>query len=292
MYNTLVQKKIKVKPIERQGGFHVKGNDGYFMFTGTKLKLSTPVGPTGVLVDPLEGMSLEAIKELADKLSLKPEDFNIYKEEKNFWKHEDGPYQGIKYKHGVEVALDKNGIELDLSKPLDFLQYRVLLANKEKIAPSLAEEKNKASYKFALVDEDEEVTVKVKSSDLKKEAYKEFGKLEASENKLRNFLRVYGRVVPKNAKKPWMVAEIDKIVDEDIHNFLAIVQDDDYENRLFILDAVEAKAINKTGVDEYRLLGGAPMGKYGNMKEAIAFIKDPKNQPEVLTIKARLEAKG
>lgn len=291
MYNTLVQKKIKIKPVIREGGFHAKGNDGHFMFTGTTAKFCVPLAYNGVLVDPLEGMEPEAIAQLATALAMKPEDFNVNKVEKNFWKHEYDGLQGTTYKHGIEVKVDKNEKTLDLSKPLDFLEYRVLLANKETIAPSLAEQKNKGSYRFVLVDEDEEVISRVKSSDKRKEATKAQLRLEESETRLKNFLRVYGRSVPATAKKDWLIAEVDKVVEENMDGFLTIVQDPDYENRLFILDAVQAKAIVKTGADEYSLPGGKKMGKTGSMKDAILFIKDPKNQPEVLTIKARLEAK-
>jgi len=291
MYNTLVQKKIKVKPVVREGGFHAKGNDGHFMFTGTAAKLCVPVRPNGVLVDPLEGMSPEAIVELATMLAMKPEDFNVNKKEKNFWKHEYDGLQGTSYKKGEEVSVDKNEKTLDLSNPIDFLEYRVLLANTEFVAPTLAEQKEKGSYRFVLVDEDEEVITRVKSSDKRKEATKAQLRLEESETRLKNFLRVYGRTVPATAKKDWLVAEVDKVVEENMDGFLTIVKDPDYENRLFILDAVNAKAIVKTGTDEYSLQGGKKMGKTGSMKDAIAFIKDPKNQPEVLTIKARLDAK-
>lgn len=289
MYNTLVEKKIKIKPIHRNGVVN-KDIDGYF--NGAKTKLSVPLTRSGALVDPFQGVDEATIGIIAEKLAMKPADFNVNKKENNFWKNEYGEFKGtIDYKKGIEIPLDRTERILDLSNPIDFIEYRVLLANKEVIAPSLAEEKNKGSYKWALVDMDEEVTLKVKSSDKKKDAYKEFGKMEASDTKLRNFLRVYGRTVAKNATKDWMIGEVDGIIENEIDNFLTIVKDADYENRLFILDAVNAKAINKTGADEYSLLGGAKMGKYGTMKEAIAFIKDPKNQPEVLTIKARIEAK-
>lgn len=285
MFNTLTNKKIKVRPITRQNGFYKPGHDGHFMFSGTKQVIPAMINKGGQIVDPLAGVADEDLEIIAKKLSKSPEDFSIYKDEKNFWK---GWKEGSDWRRGFEVTLDREEKELDLSDPLDFIAYRILVTNTDKIAPSWEERYNKGSFKWALVDTEDEVIEKVKSSDKKKQAYKEFGKMEDSDTRLTNFLRVYGVTVPTNASKDWKKAEVDKIIDTNIDNFLRIVQDPDYENRLFILDAVNAKAIKKTGTDEYSLLGGKVMG---TMKETIKFIKDPKNQPEVLTIKARLEAK-
>ena len=285
MFNTLTNKKIKVRPITRQNGFYKSGHDGHFMFSGTKQVIPAMLNKGGQIVDPFAGVADEDLEIIAKKLSKSVEDFSIYKDEKNFWK---GWKENSDWRRGFEVTLDKEEKELDLSDPLDFIAYRVLVTNTDKIAPSWEERYNKGSFKWALVDTEDEVIEKVKSSDKKKQAYKEFGKMEDSDTRLTNFLRVYGVTVPTNASKDWKKAEVDKIIDTNIDNFLRIVEDPDYENRLFILDAVNVKAIKKTGTDEYSLLGGKVMG---TMKETIKFIKDPKNQPEVLTIKARLEAK-
>lgn len=285
MFNTLTNKKIKVKPILRENPFYKKGHDGDFMFTGTHQNIcAMKSAQSGQIVDPLKGMKEDDIKIIADKLTKKVEDFSIYREDKNYWKGW-GTSTG-EYLKGFEVYLDKEVKTLDLSDPIDFLSYRVLITNTDKVAPSWNERYNKGSYKWAIVDEEDEVIEKVKASDKRKKAYMEFGKISESETKLTNFLRIYGVNVPTNSTKDWKKAEVDKIIDNDIESFLTIIEDTDYENKLFILDAMNAKAITKIKNDEYALLSGKSIG---SMKEAVKYFKDPKNNPELLLIKARLE---
>ena len=147
----------------------------------------------------------------------------------------------------------------------------------------------KGTYKFALVDMDDEVIAKRKSSDKKKEAYKALGKMEASDTKLRNFFKVYGKRVPADATKDWMIGQVDEIIESDIDGFLTIVEDKDYETKLEIQDALDCRALVKKG-SEYELPGGESLG---NLEEVISKLKNPKFSEILVTIRSRIStAKG
>ena len=141
----LIDKKVKLEPITRQGKWLPPGHDGHFMYTGAKMNVCVPHNLSSKsLEDPLRDLSEEQVAELAERLSMKPEDFNVYKKKDNYWLN-------------FEFYVDRAGLTIDLSNPVDFLKYKVCLTNKELIAPSWEERFNRGTYRFAIVDEEHEV---------------------------------------------------------------------------------------------------------------------------------------
>ena len=66
---------------------------------------------------------------------------SMYKKENNFWSDA--------YPNGINsVTLHKQDNYFDLSNPVDYIKYKILLANKNLIAPSLQvlEDRPKATY--------------------------------------------------------------------------------------------------------------------------------------------------
>ncbi len=275
MSTALRDKKVRITPITRSGGWLKPGHDGHFMYTGTFCKLCVPTSAnTGKLIDPLESLSDEEKKELATKMAIEVEEFNIYAKN-NYW-------------IGYEVRRDKEDALLDLNNPKDLIDYFVMLSNKDLVAPNYTERLEKGTYRFALVDTDEEVVEKRKASDKKSKAYRALGKMENSDTRLRNFFKVYGtKRVPADATKDWMVAEIDTIIENDLNGFLAIVDDANYDDKILISEALDVKALFRKADNTYELPGGKNLG---TLDETIKFLKDSRNSDTLLTIKARIEA--
>jgi len=264
-------KKVRVTPIRRPGNWLKPGHDGDFMYSGTTAKLVVNIDPnTGKFPDLLAGLEEKEKAQLASAISKSLDELNPYKREDNFWA-------------AYEVKLDRNIKVLDLSLPFDFLDYLVLKSNKNLVAPSASEKFSKGSYKWCLVDEEEEVQEKRKSSDKKKDAYKFLGKLEGNESRMKDFLMIYGKKAPFDANKDWLVSQLDSIIDSDIDGFLAIATDANFDIKLDIEKALSAKALERKGV-KYYLPGGDSIG---TLQETIDFLKDPKNSDVLMTIKAR-----
>jgi hypothetical protein len=274
MVNPLINKIIKVEPVYREGQWLPKGHDGEFMYTTAVRSYVLPKSlDTGQYIKIL---SEDEQRFFEDKLHLEKGTLSFYKKDNEFWESKQ-----------MSVRIDKNGIKLDLADPLDNLKWRILKANVREIAHSPAERFNMPTYKFMLVDTDYEVEEKATKSDKKKLAYTEFGKLQASETKMRNFLRVYGRKAAPNATREFLVATIDTILEQELNKFLEIVQDKSFEAKIFIDDAIEAKAIVRKGKTGYALPGGDLIGN--TLEQTIEWINDPANSTEVLTIKARID---
>ena len=76
------------------------------------------------------------------------------------------------------------------------------------------------------------------------EAYKAFGRIMDSPTKMRDFLNVYNssrpgtKSVPKNAKKEFLVTEVEKIITSNTSEFLNTINDDNYDTKLLIYSAL------------------------------------------------------
>lgn len=271
-------KKIIVKPIMgmRNQLVNDPNHEAYFLFGNACIDYRLPVDSNNNLINPFSSKDEQAW--LEKQLDL---DLNIYKQKKdNYW---------IKHK----VRLGKNPRTLVLSNPKDYIDYLILKANKLWIAPDGESQKKKASYRYALVTEEYETQTVVSKSDKKKKAYKEAGNMEAKGTEtMVNFLKTYGKRVDPKSKEPFLIAEIDKIIEEDLDGFLKIVGDSDYELRLLLANAVEIGAINKKG-RSYTLPGGdglCGVGEVPTIENAIVYLKNPMNRDVLDMLRTRVKA--
>ena len=135
----LINKKITIKPIHRERPFFNKDHDGRFMFTGCKERFTLPfVKSTNSFVNIFKPGEQEAFEKA---LNRKPGDLSLYDRKSVFWAK-------------TWVELDKTELTLDLSIPTHAIQYKILLANKDIIAPNWASRNYKPSYKWGIIDED------------------------------------------------------------------------------------------------------------------------------------------
>ena len=284
----LPNKKILVTPIRRKGSWLSVDHAASFLYQNSYFSITVPRTLRGELVDPLTEEERDYFESSEGKLALKPGDLSIYKTTK------DGKGKEIlnNYWTNFKVKLKNETLELDLSKPMDYLRYKVLLTNSELIAPTGAEKLKKGTYKFALVEQGWEDGEKVKTANNKKEAYRALGKMDSSPDKMKDFLSVYytikpgGKSVPLNAKLDFLIAEVEKIIDSDIETFIAIIKDKDYDTKIMVTKALKAKALEREG-QSFRTPEGKTIGQ--NLKETIQFLTNPVNSEEVLKMQARID---
>lgn len=266
--------KIEVRPLKRPTDFIPDPNHraAFLVDNGVKTYQVPFQERTGVLVNPLT------------------------KEEKEWFENESGMKFGEKglsvygdfWKKFV-VYLGKKVETLDKSNPEDYLRYKLLLTIKDEIAPDLSyvvPRFKKQTYKYVLVDVDQERDLDVESAELEEKAWEEFGALKTSRVKMINFLRLYGRKPSSDAKDNFLISEIRKIVKDNPEEFVNIVTDPGYEMKIFIKNAVRENAIIMRH-GKYFLKGGDKIGD--NLLDTVDYLKDLNNQDIYLAIKAELD---
>jgi hypothetical protein len=278
----LPNKKVVVTPVKRSGWLPV-GHEANFLFKDSKISYSVPVDErTGELIDPLTKEEREYFESKESGLALEKGDLSIYKKENNFWKQ-------------FSVKLDKNKLVLDLSNPMDYIRYKVLLLQKDFVAKSYAERFDKASYKYYLAEEGQEQVEKASRANLMKDAYIAFGKLQDNITKLKDVLNVYYmnkgivKSVQSTATREYIESEANSIIESDAKGFLEVVNDEYLEDKIMLYKALKSRAIEKEA-GKYILPSGKVIGS--SFREIVAFFNDDENAEELLKIRARIENSG
>lgn len=270
----LPNKKVKVSPIRRKGGFLHPSHAASFLFGGASVRYGTPIiakdRPIKVLTNEEEAFLSKALDR----------DLSVYKKkEDNYW-----------LKHQVQLK-DEVRI-LDLSDPQDYLDYKLLLSLKDDIAPDGASKFKKGTYRFCISEMGFEDNSRALTLENKIKGYKFAEKLfNHGIEGMSDFLTAYyfakpGKRVPENATAAWLKSEIDKVLEEDLTGFLAISEDPDFDIKLLINKAVNKRALYKD-VNRYSLPDGGLIAT--NLDDLLIWFKDPKNSDEVLRIEARVQ---
>lgn len=270
---------IKILPIKRSSWINDPNHEAAFLVGPATRNYSAPMDRNGNIICPLtdEERAYFENPELSG-MSYKAGDLSPHKEHGNFWK-----------RHKIRLGKDPRVLKLD--HPKDYIDYKLLLANKDEIAPSFATHKKKRSYKFMLVSEEIAVDTRLTKQKKLQEAYMFLGKIGENKEEMSNFLRIHGRRIPLDATEKWLQDELGQMIETSLDAFLSIARDSDRKTRLLILDAVEAGIVVKEG-RKYYLQGGEPLASPGQvplMETAVKFLKLKKNQDILTEIKARLE---
>lgn len=275
----LREKKFTVRPIRRKGGWVGPDHDSSFMNDGAKLGIVIPVLKGNVLANPIPEFTKQDVILLAEELGLEDvKKLNLYVP-KNYWR-------------GKTVTLDRNGLHLDLTQVEDFIKFLILRADSDRIASNWSTRFDKGTYKFALVEQGEELIDSVSNLEEKKNAYILLDKMDSSIDKMKDFLYVY-YLEKKDAKKPPRNATIDQlknaigtIIEDDLKTYLAILNDDYYSLKLLIQKASEVGAIRRDR-HLYTLPGSdKPIGV---IEDLIDYLDDPKNQDARMKLMHQIE---
>lgn len=269
-------KKISIRPITRKGGWLPANHDGAFMFTNTKQSFPVPEDTHGNLYVNATPEELAALEKAIGFTSgyLNP---NKPKKD-NFW---------CDFKNQLEVS--KDGVQLDLSKPNDYVKYIIAKSNRDIIAPDWDSRLNKATYKFAMVDQETELKAKAHEADITKEVWMSYGSVSSSIVKMTNVLKLLlmgsNIKVPKSPTEEFLKTELMKFVENEPKKFLATANDPDFTLKADILSALEVKAISKDGLKYF--VTGYPDAKM-TFESLVEYLKNPENQDILLEIKSRI----
>ena len=280
MVNCLRNERIEVRFVPKLGKID---NPKHVMFGGMAegaIKMYTvPMLQSGQYVNVLTNDEKAYLEEV---MGLEYNALSIYKKVDNYWDN-------------FFVRLTKQSIYLDLSNPNDYIKYKVLLANKDYIAPSLQalEDNRRATYQFVLVQEGEETSKANKNMSYTMQCYMEFGKVQDNFDVLRTLVELLeGKPVAKTTKIDFLMERINKLIQADAKIFLKVIQDPMLYTKVTIKKAIEAGVISNRGGMLYLKSDGTPLcedNEEPTLNVAAKFLNNPKRQDLKFSIEAKIK---
>ena len=285
----LRNEKVCVRYVPRQS--HMVTDPKHILYGGmAEDAVKTFVVPkltSGTFVNVLTKSEMEFLE---DYLGMDKGSLSVYKKQDNFWS--DANPQGIN-----KVRLRKQDNYLDLSLPEDYIRYKILLANKDYIAPSqqVLEDRPKATYQYVIISGNEQVSTAKRNMDITRECYMEFGKIEDDIETLMTIVELLdGRSVSPNTSKDFLHTNIDKFIQSNPKMFLKVVKDSTLPTKVLIRRSINAGNIIKRGDYLYLKKDGKPL--CGDNEEpvlsvAVKFLNNPRNQDIKLGLEGLLNNK-
>ena len=206
---------------------------------------------------------------LEDFLGLGENALSVYRKVDNFWDN-------------IKITLGRDNTILDLSDPMDYIKWKVLLANKNAIAPSIRymEDHPRETYRFVLIDENEVDKDEMKGVEELTEAMLKLGNCMNDKDKLMLLLEfMSGKPVSSQASKEKIVVSLSKLVKDNPRIFLGFINDPLLDTKILIRRCAEEKLISRRSNLYYLASDGTPLcdsKAEPELKVAAAFLADPK----------------
>ena len=246
---------------------------------------SVPRLTSGMFVNVLTDKEKSFLEEI---MGLEYNALSIYKKTDNFW--DDSNSNGIN-----TVRLYRQDNYFDLSNPEDYIRYKILLANKDFIAPSLTvlQDTPKATYQFVIISEGDETKQAKDSMTTTMRCYKEFGKIEDDIDTLRVIIEtIDGRPQASNTKLEFLQTKVNELIQTDSKLFLKVIQDDLLPTKVLINKSIEYGLISKRGNFLYLRNDNSPLcedGEEPTLNIAAKFLNSPKHQEIMFMLQAKLK---
>lgn len=282
LINPLRNEVVTVKFIPKETSITDKHHMLYGGMIDGAVKIFTVpiIGSTGAYKNVLTNAEKDFFEDLLGV------NMSVHNKKDNFWDN-------------YKVRLTKENTYLDLSSPEDYIKYKVLLANTQFICPSLEKynERPLATYQFVITTEGAELNMASDKRKTKVECYKLAGKIENDFDTLKAVVELLEkRPIADNTDIKFLANKLDELIDTNSKEVYKVLTDDSLKTMVFIKKCVSKGLIVKTG-DFYYLKSGktkTPMcedGKDPDMKNAVKFINNPKNQEVKFGLEAQLNEK-
>ena len=280
--NPLVNEEVFVRFVPQPTAFGItdKSHVGYGgLFDGNSITVCVPVLSNGNFKNILTNDEKDFLEE---ELGLDSNALSVYKTENNYWKN-------------YTITIGKEGLKLNLSDPNDYIRYKVLLANKNIVAPSVQErmDRPKATYRFELVRSGEEANMESMRMDSTMESYKEFGKIENDIDTLRVLVELLdGRPYSSTESPVFFKSRVNQLIQKDAKRFLQYAKDPLLHTKMIIRRSVELGKVSMKNDYYYLASSGAPLceqNEKSTLSVAARFLNQPANQDIKYILESEVE---
>jgi hypothetical protein len=267
--------KVRYKYIPRR--VHGVMNKNHVLYEG---KLDSAIDKFSILRDRSGGFKLNLsekdLKFVQDGLGLTDQEINVHNRKNT-------------YLESILIEMPKRGLFLDISKPYDFLIDKVLQAYDNVVAPNNRRVKEKASYRYVRLKDDEEVTYILETSDLKKKAYKLLGALEGSKERMLLYLTNTGMRLNTSVTVPVLRKLVNEAVDKNQKKFVDTLEDKLFTEKGIIRLGAILKVIQvKSSMYYYQEAALAFEGKAATLENASVYLSDTEQADLRLAISEKI----
>ena len=288
LVNCLRNERVEVKFIPKDSGLVTDPNhvlSGGMSENATRSYVVPKLASTGMYKNVLTNDEMAYLEYV---MGLEKGTLSVYRRRDNFW--DDSNPNGI-----GRVTLHKRGNYLDLSTPSDYIKYKILLANKNYICPSVKEleEKPKATYQYVIVSEAAEMKSNLSKGDATIECYTEYGAIRNDADRLRTIVELMEKrpTAPK-VKLDYLQGKVMEYIQTDPRKTLRLLTDPLLPAKVLIKLGTE-KGILSWRNNLYSLRqDNSPlceMGEESTLNNAARFISSPKHSEIKYLIEAKLK---
>ena len=220
---------------------------------------------------------------LEELLGLEVNALSVYNKKDNYWEN-------------YLIRLTKQDTILDLSNPEDYIKYKVLLANKDTVAPSMKvlKEARKATYEYVIMEPNEEFSDSRNRVNNTMKCYEEFGAIKDKFDILKCIIETLdGRPINANTKIEFLQAKATDLISANPKAFLETITDPLLNTKVIIKKGVEKGIISKRGEYYYFREDGSPLcgnGEDPTFTIAARYLSSPENQEIKFSIEAKLNS--
>ena len=226
-------------------------------------------------------------------MGLEPNALSIYKqpETKNFWSNANP--SGLS-----SVTLKKRDNIFVMSNPIDYIAVKILLANKDKICPSMEEweARPKETYDFVIIREGEESKASQNNTDVTIQAILKLGKISDDKEVLKLVVEtMMGKKYADSTSAEWLrtqALDMIKSTPKNAKMFLSIVEDDFLDNKVLIRKAIAKGLVADRGGFLYIKDGNQPMcgdGEEPTLNTAAKWLAKPRSQEMLFALQAKVK---
>ena len=226
-------------------------------------------------------------------MGLEPNALSIYRQpaESNFWSNANP--SGLSF-----VKLTKGDNIFNLSVPTDYISLKILLANKDKICPSMEEyqARPKETYEYVVIREGDESKKARSETDATIQAFISLGKISEDKEVLKLVVEtMMGKKYADSTTTEWLQTQASDLVRGSAKNaklFLSLVEDELLDIKVLIRKCLNAGIIADRGGYLYIRESNTPMcGDNQNPTADIAarWLSLPKNQDILFSLQAKVK---
>lgn len=287
LVNPLRNERIIVKYLPKSQG--IWGNDPRHVLAGglaenASITLVVPRLTSGLYVNVLTDSEKTFLEDI---MGLEYNALSIYKKVDNFW--DDRTEGGIN-----KVRLTKQDNYFDLSSPEDYIRYKILLANKDIVCPSIKdlEDRPKATYRFVITSEEADTKNAKLNMSATMQCYKEFGKYENDADVLSLVVSIItNKPISSNSKIDFLQTEVNKLIQNNTKLFLKVITDPMLTTKVLIRKAIEQGHIAKRGDYHYLREDNTPLceaDEEPTFNIAAKYLNNPKHQDILFALQSKI----